>query len=179
VDLYEPDFEPYDPLLDDELWSPIFGFLDYSVSYSGLIRNDNTGRLMSLSKTKQGAVKVNLTQGGRATTRSVKVLVAEAFVPGQTDIFDTPINLDGVQENNHADNLMWRPRWFAWRYAHQFENVYDYYRANPVIDVHAKVLYEDMYDAATTNGLLLKDILLSCHNNDPVFPTWQRFEVYE
>jgi hypothetical protein len=74
----------------------------YEVSNFGRIYNIQTGREMVLSPTLQGILTVGLMSENhdgypnRQYRRSVKRLVAEAFVPGETDLFDTPIQLDGI-----------------------------------------------------------------------------------
>lgn len=159
------------------LWERILDFPNYLVSNFGHVSNDHTGKMVSQSTTRQGAVKVNLLHNKTWHTKSVPVLVAEAFVPGRDEIFDTPIHLDGHQENNRADNLMWRPRWFAWRYTRQFIDINDIQYKGPLVDQNG-VVYRDVFDAATFNGLLFKEVWRSIHFINPVhetFPTGQTF----
>lgn len=158
-------------------WVPIQEFPEYSISNYGEVVNETTGRLLRESTTIQGAVKVNL-HNGEYHTRSVKVLVAEAFVPGQSVIFNTPIHLDGDQKNNRADNLMWRPRWFAWKYTRQMSDVSEVHLRGPIRDIDTREMYLHVYEAATMNGLLFKDIWRCLYNFDfeTIFPTGQRFE---
>jgi len=159
----------------DEHWSVIPEFPNYSVSDLGNVMNNITGRDIRLTLTSQGAVKVGLVRGGTQYTRSVKVLVAEAFVPGRTDIFDTPIQLDGYQHNNMAENLMWRPRWFAWKYSRQFAIESDYHSRGPIYDLDTGQRYADVYEVATRNGLLFQDVWRSVNLGYPTFPTKQVF----
>ena len=162
----------------EERWTTIVDYPRYLISNTGLVMNDDTGRLLSQSYNPQGAVKVGLYSEGGQHTKSVKVLVAVAFVEGHTDVFDTPINLDGDQSNNNADNIAWRPRWFAWQYTRQFLDVENWYLFRKVYDIATNDIYEDMVDAAKANGLLLRDILKSVHDDRHVtFPTWQRFGI--
>lgn len=162
----------------DTQWARIQEFPDYSISNYGEVVNEHTQRLMRLSTTLQGAIKVNLVNEEGRSTRSVKVLVAEAFVNGQNDIFNTPIHLDGEQRNCRADNLMWRPRWFAWKYTRQFRILPGYINRGPVLELESQVQYFTIYDAATSNGLLFLDVWQSILLvKDQVFPTWQRFWI--
>ena len=164
----------------EELWCPIGEFPEYEVSNTGLVINTETNRLMRLSKTQHGALKVGLVgDDGRQHTRSVKVLVATLFVEGHTEIFDTPINLNGDQENNTSENLAWRPRWFAWKYARQYEELPAYYVTKQIYDTDRGDKYDNMVHAAKINGLLLKDILISCYQGNVVFPTGQTFAFVE
>lgn len=157
-------------------WVQLSEFPDYSLSDLGDIRNDKRGTLVATSLTKQGAVKVGLMKGGKQHTRSVKVLVAETFVPGESDIFNTPIHLDGDQFNNAATNLIWRPRWFAWKYHNQLGAVDNYTGTGEVININTQDAYEDIADAAMANGLLFEEVHISVVNHIPVFPSWHNYE---
>jgi hypothetical protein len=165
--------------MDDD-WRNVEEFPEYQVNRSGLVRNEDTGRVLSQSYNPQGAKKVGLFDGTRQHTRSVKFLVASAFVEGRCALFDTAVNLDGDQTNNQADNLIWRPRWFAMQYSKQFKEIGDWYLYRKVEDVDTERVYDDIVDAAITNGLLLRQILLSIHNNsDEAWPTRQSFRFCE
>ena len=106
---------------------------NYCVFSSGRVENIKTGRALKPSHTAQGAVKVSVKgDDGVLRTYSVKRLVADAFLPRVDDVevahlWNTPIQLDGNQDNVHVSNLAWRPRNFAHRYSHQFKNEYGYY----------------------------------------------------
>lgn len=158
------------------LWAPIREFPDYSVSNYGDVVNEVTGRVLSQSTTTQGAYKVNIIHDRRPHCRSVKVLVAEAFVEGQDETFDTPIHLDGNQYNCRSENLMWRPRWFAWKYTRQFVHLQPYVSVGPILELESQVTYMTIYDAGTINGLLFQDIW-DCISliKESTFPTGQRF----
>lgn len=160
-----------------ELWVPIKEFPSYSISSYGRVVNEDTKRPIKRSFTKQGALKVGLVRGGTQYTRSVTVLVAEAFVEGKTDVFNTPIHLDGDHMNNNAENLAWRPRWFAWQHTRQFTQVDKYKGRGPIREVGKRRVYVDVVDAAIMNGLLFEDIWRSIQINKSTFPTWQQFEV--
>ncbi len=158
----------------EERWSTIEEYPTYKVSNYGDVFNQTTGKRMKESVTRTGLVKVGLVSSGVQYTRGVAVLVAEAFVFGRSDIFDTPIHLDGDQSNNREDNLEWRPRWFAWKYARQFSETSNHNRG-PVLDLSSGFWYTTLLEAAMTNGLLIKDILRSITFQQEVFPTKQIF----
>lgn len=158
-------------------WVTIEEFPNYLLSNTGDVVNKNSGRWMSQSQTKQGVVKIGLVRGDRQFTRSVGVMVAEAFVFGKSDLCNTPIHLDGDRTNNRADNLAWRPRWFAWEYAHQFSSVDENAHLGPIRDLESGRRYLDVYEAAIINGLLFKDIRKSLVMGEPTFPTLQHFEM--
>lgn len=162
----------------EELWAPIPNFPLYQVSSLGWVVNINSGRFLSQSMNKTGVVKVGLVNTiGVQVSKSVKLLVADAFVPGKTEEFNTAIHLDGFTEHNEANNLRWRPRWFAWKYGVQFSRPQVYFSEGPLYDGGTSERYNDIYEAGVRNGLLFHDIWLSVHTKKPVFPTWQQFAL--
>lgn len=160
----------------DEEWRVIEEFPNYLISDHGQVMNKETGRFIKESITRSRIVKVGLVGGDRQYTRSLTKLVAETFVSGRSDVFNTPIQLDGDPRNNYADNLVWRPRWFAWKYTHQFTEHEPGSERGPIIDVDSRVLYLDMIEAAMKNGLLIHDVWRTIVIKQPAFPTWQMFE---
>jgi len=153
----------------------IEGYPNYSITNYGRVINHRTGRDMILTPNTQGELSVGLVRDGHQTRYSVKCMVARAFVPGESEQFDTPIILDCDVYNMRADNIVWRPRWFAWRYKHQFGIDPPWYTAFPVIDAVSQVEYNSVVEAAIMNGLLCADILTSIYNETVVFPTGQLF----
>lgn len=147
-------------------------FWDYMVGNHGEVYNTAFSRWMTFTPTQHGELTVGLTRDGRQYRRSVKVLVARAFVPGESMDCDTPILLDGDRRNLRADNIVWRPRWFAWHYAQQFkEDEYDSWAyTGPVIDEKTGVVYETVIDAAIGTGSLITDIKKSLLNKTKVYP---------
>ena len=101
-------------------WRQIREFPNYSVSNSGYVRNDDTGRIMAASVNQHGVVHVGLMRGPRQHKKSLALIVAEAFVERPNEAFDTPIHLDGNRHNNDTSNLLWRPLWFARKFNRQF-----------------------------------------------------------
>lgn len=161
-----------------EVFHKIDGFPGYSVSIWGRVRNDKNGRIMALFRNQQGIINVGLTRDRVQYKRSLALLVARAFLPKPSvPNFNTPIHLDGDQSNCRVDNLMWRPRWFAVKYHQQF-----LYRPKrrpnrrPIRDVRTGETFKSAWAAATTFGLLERDILLAMHNKTYVPPTFQVFE---
>lgn len=166
----------------EEFWTQLRDFPDYSISTFGRIRNDNRDRIVKTSTTQQGAEKVGLFYEGRQVTRAVRVLVAETFIANSNPLFNTPINLDGNQTNNYVDNLMWRPRWFAWKYHRQFEVVDGYYvmsfyhEQGPLKNRKTEEVYDNVIDAAIANGLLCYEVYMSALTKIPVFPSWHIYD---
>jgi NUMOD4 motif len=165
---------------EDELgesWVTIPEFPRYAVSNLGHVMNIRTEKLVKPQFTPQGIVYVPLHGEDRKQARSLKVLVAKAFVEGETDIFDTPINKDGVKSNNNADNLLWRPRWFAIKYARQFNTEYINSERGPVFDRDTGEMYATVREAAMANGLLCRDVFRTAYSYGGIFPTQQRFRI--
>jgi hypothetical protein len=162
-----------------ERWKTINEFPDYEVSNYGWVRNRNTGRVLALSENQSGLVQVGLMLNGVQHHRSVPRLVAQAFIPHPRGPFDTPINLDGDRYNNHVDNLMWRPRWFAVKYNRQFRRPYHNSILRPIVDTKTGIVCANSFDCAVMYGLLEEDVVLSILNRTYVWPTHQIFHVLE
>jgi hypothetical protein len=118
-------------------------------------------------------------RNGQQYHRSVPLLVAKAFVPEVRGPFDTPINLDWDRHNNRADNLVWRPRWFAIKYNQQVRYPYKNSIKFPIIDLKSGEISENSRECAKRYGLLEDDLVLSILNRTYVWPTYQEFGIYE
>ena len=157
----------------------IDSFPKYEITNFGRVFNRRTGHRLALSPVtpvSHGDLTVGLVVDGRQYRRSVKVLVAKHFVHGQTEIFNTPVQLDGNRYNLHASNIVWRPRWFAWKYSRQFiEEAPEFFWSGPIVDVANDVEYDTIFDAAVATGSLAADIRLAIINADRVFPGWERY----
>jgi len=153
-------------------------FPDYEVSDDGRVFKRKTGRELTYSPVGDGTLTVGLRRDHYQYRRSIKILVAKAFVEGETDVFDTPTLLDGNKQNLSYTNIVWRPRWFAWEYTHQLHFPQDWYSIGRVLDTTQNVIYRNVIDAAMTNGLLAKEVRLSMMDDRRVFPTGQRFAHY-
>lgn len=83
----------------------------YEVSNTGKIRSNNylnTGRVqeLKLSHDGWGYLRVRIIRNGKRRTQKVHRLVAEAFIPNPDNLPQVN-HLDGVHDNNNADNLEW------------------------------------------------------------------------
>lgn len=152
-----------------EIFAVIEEFPDYVINNYGCVMNSR-GQVMTHSPVQGGDLTVGLMLNGRQRRRSVKVLVARAFVPGETPVFDTPIQLDGNRHNLCADNLRWRPRWHAINYGMQFDHQQDWWFAGPVTDITTNTEYPDILTAAMCTGSLISHIRTSLFNDNKVFP---------
>jgi hypothetical protein len=159
-------------------WIPVYGFPGYSVNSLGQVRNDSTGRLLTTRINAEGVPYVGMMRDYRQVIRSLPRLVAEAFLPPPTQIFDTPVNIDGDRTNCAVDNLMWRPRWYAVLYNRQFRTErYPNPINAPVVALDTEEVFPDSLAAACRYGLLEREVVLSVLNKTPTWPTYQMFEL--
>lgn len=86
-------------------WRKIEGFENYSVSDTGLVRNDDTGRDISRHNSN-GYLRVELRKNGRSSKRLVHRLVAIAFIDNPHGLPQVN-HIDGNKQNNHVSNLEW------------------------------------------------------------------------
>lgn len=161
----------------NEHWKAIDRFPEYSVSNYGNIRSNKSGRLLSTSPNQFGVVQVGLMKDGVQYHRSVPLLVAKAFLPIKPGPFDTPINLDGDRLNNHVDNLVWRPRWFAIKYNRQFRFPYHDRINKPIVDKKTGEVSLNSIECAMRYGLLEEEIVISILTRTYVWPTYQEFRI--
>ena len=164
-----------------EEWKKVQLFDQYSVSELAEVRNDETGRILQIQRNQHGVCYVGLMRGMQQCRRSVALLVAHAFVAPpmslQKKSFTKPIHLDGQQTNNRANNLMWRPHWFAMKYTAQFKVGPTV--AEPVIDIESDERYSCPWIAALSFGLLEREVIISGLNRTYVWPTYQQFRFVE
>lgn len=105
-------------------------------------------------------------------------LVASIFLEEAPHNFDTPINLNGDRSDNRAENLAWRPRWFAIRYNQQFKRpayTFNY----PIVLIDHFEIFERPRDAAIKYGLLEADIVADIQNQRGVWPFGFEFRIYK
>lgn len=168
-------------IIEAEQWREIPEFPNYEINPLGEIYNRRTRSLMRINPTNHGHMKITLTaENRRRHDRSVSLLVADAFVRPPSFMCDTVIVLDGDLSNVRADNLAWRPRWFAWKYSHQLKVDQPlFYRNLQVRNMVNGIDYECVVHAGMCEGLLFEDIWRSTHSGAFLFPTGSTFEVTE
>lgn len=162
----------------DEVWREIHEFPSYEVSNHGRIRNGRTGRILALRQNQQGITMINFSAEGVMYTRSVALLVAEAFLPEPPSLFTSVINLDGDRTNNHANNLMWRPRWFAVQYHRQLKRRPQQFNSQIVL-IDTFEVFDHPREAAMKYGLLERDIIMDLHNQKGVWPDHYEFRYFK
>lgn len=160
-------------------WHPIQGFSEYSINPEGEVLHKKNSRLVRPRLNQYGTPYVGLMRDWQQYIRSLPRLVASTFLSPPTDIFNTPIQLDGDPRNCRVDNLMWRPRWYAVKYKRQFEKRYYDPINEPVHSVEEREQFPDSFAAACRYGLLEKEVVLSIINHTPAWPTYQQFELVE
>jgi hypothetical protein len=147
----------------EELIEIIPDFPDYQVTSEGRVLNGRTRRSLKFTPTTGGALTVTLILDGKHYCRSVKVLVARAFVDGESEYNDTAIVLDGDEENLSARNIRWRGKGFAWEYKHQFTHPDPRDQLGPVSDLTDGRKYETCMDVAVIYGCLCRHVRRSIY----------------
>lgn len=162
-------------------WQVIPEFPIYIIDEYGQIFNTMTHEQMRTSQTNHGHGKISLMAPDKTRhTRSVAVLVAEAFVEPPTLLCDTVVILDGNLDNIVASNLVWRPKGFAWNYVRQLKTPQPLHFTNlRVTNVVDNVEYMSIVQAGMIEGLLFVDIWRSTYSGSRVFPYGAIFEITE
>lgn len=168
-------------MANGETWVDIPDFPDYEISDHGRVFSKRYQQNLSQSPNTRGHMKINLSKDGVIKTVSVRVLVAQAFIEVPTDIESQRgdldvINLDGNPENNHVDNLAWRPHWFAWKYTRQFNQPIPGEYHTPVLNTLTGEAFENVMDAGVAHGELWEYIYNSAVTGRQVYPSGAVYE---
>lgn len=159
-------------------WISIRGFPKYSVNNLGQVQHNRTGRLIRPQFNRTGGVYVVLMRENyQHYSRSLPLIVAKTFIPQDLENFDTPIHLDGDKTNCSAENLMWRPRWFSFKFHAQFKLWPESLIEAPVRQLNDGKVFGDSREVASLYGLLEMDIYQSIENRTYVWPTYQQFSL--
>lgn len=167
-------------IIDDERWRMIPDFPTYEVSDLGNIWNTKFNKQMRTSVTSFGHVKISLVDRRTSIrhTRSVAVLVAEAFVEPPNILCDQVVPLDADPTNLAAQNLVWRPKGFAWKYIHQFKiDQPVHYKNLPVRNMMTGDRYNSIIACSKNEGLLFDDVWRSTYTGDAIFPNDDCYEI--
>ena len=78
----------------------------YFVSNTGYIKNTQTGKILSATKTRQGYLRFALWDNGTSKTVAVHRIVAEVYLenPDNKPVVN---HIDGNPSNNRLENLEW------------------------------------------------------------------------
>lgn len=160
----------------EELWKIIPEFPDYSVSNFGRIWNTYRNREYKTTVNNWGNVKISF--GPERITRSVGLLVAEAFVEPPDELSTSVIYLDGDFLNVRSDNIAWRPLSFAYYYSRQFKKQQPlHYKNIPVLNLDLRVEYECVIKAGITEGVLFDDIWDSTWRGRRPYPFHHKYQI--
>lgn len=148
------------------------GFSLYSVSDQGRVMNVNREQMLSPSINKRGLPYVHLYDGsGGGKNRTVSTLVAKSFLdPPYLDHYDTVIHKNGDREDCRAENLAWRPRWFAIEYHQQFDRKAHLYFERRVLEATTNTIYDTITEAAAAHGVLRRDVKYTIESGNGFVP---------
>lgn len=95
--------------MSGEEWRWVEGYHHYEVSNFGRVRSVSSGtpRLIKLTKTKKGYVRVELYKSGHPKRKFVHRLVCNAFNEARCAEHMVVAHWDGDPGNNIASNLRW------------------------------------------------------------------------
>lgn len=148
----------------------IEGYENYSVSDTGLIVNNRTGRTLILTKDKDGYLYTTLSKNGKRKKFRVHRLVAQAFIPNPNN-FDTVDHINGDKEDNRVGNLQWLSN------ESNLKKYWELHR-KPVICVEYGIVYKSSYQAAAELGVSPSHIREVC-NKKRRTEKKLHFEYYE
>jgi len=105
-----------------EVWKDVEGYKGrYKVSNFGKIKDVKKDRLLKLTPTKKGYLRVRLSDGEKVNKLRVHRVVAVAFLGKHSHDGRNQINhIDCNKSNNHVDNLEWVSH--AENIKHAYEN---------------------------------------------------------
>lgn len=88
----------------------IEGYEKYSVSKSGIVINNQSGKILNQRLANNGYLRVNLRKGNvkyeKPHVKPVHRLVAESWIPNPHN-YNCVNHIDGVKTNNNINNLEW------------------------------------------------------------------------
>ena len=90
----------------EEEYRPIKDYSNYAVSNFGNVSNVKTGRILKAVTNGQGYYSVKLYKKGKAKTRTIHQLVAEAFLDNAENKLCVD-HVDNNKLNNNISNLRW------------------------------------------------------------------------
>lgn len=137
------------------VWKPIEGYEKYSVSNTGLVRNNLTGKFLIFYKDKDGYQYISLSRNGKVKKFRVHRLVAQAFISNPNNL-KTVDHINGDKEDNNVNNLQWLSN------GDNLEKYWERHRKS-VVCVENGIVYRSAYQAATELGLRQPHITEVCN----------------
>lgn len=157
-----------------EVWASIEDFPEYEVSNTGIVRRFDDGRIIHTTTLGDGSIGVKLSRDGKQHQHLIRRLVAEAFVIPENHFCDSVIHRDGDKSNCHRDNLVWRPRWFCWKYARQFLGPVPHgWTDYPVRNRNTGAVFSNVMEASYTDATLCEEVYRSAMVGRNAFPNIQ------
>jgi hypothetical protein len=155
----------------------------YTVCSNGEVLNNESLYILKPHMNNVGVVYISLQDVDHIQRqRSLAKLVATAFLPKPEYIdqdFDTPINLNYDRWNCAVENLIWRPRWFAYQYHQQRDFAFRYHNTTPIRDLETGEVYQGTAEICMKFGLLEQHLRRAIIMELKVFPTLQEFEFVD
>lgn len=163
----------------NEHWEQVRDHPNYSVSSLGRVRNDESGTPIKPTVNQRGIAQVKLGYGDNTfTNRGLAYLVANTFLPAPKRATDnTPINLNGDRTDCRAENLAWRPRWFAYKYHAQFKRHCQFRVHDTMENLSTGERFANSWDVALYYGLIEADLVVATMNRTYVYPTYDQFAI--
>ena len=146
-------------------WKKIEGYDNYSVSDTGLVRNDTTGKLLKAFDLDTGYTIIHLYKNKKMKNLKLHRVIAQAFIPNPKQ--EKCINhINGNRHDNRIENLEWC--------SHSENNIHSYRtlgrsssnairamsvaKYKPVLCVETKEVYESVKQASEKTGVCRANI---------------------
>ena len=153
----------------EEIWKEIDGFPNYEVSNLGHVKSKLTGKLVHQQLRKKGYMKVELWKNGKATTKDVHVLVANAFLDGRKPGLEVN-HKNGNKTDNTVTNLEWATRKENMDHAIRtglFTPIPPEPRRRPVRIIETGEVFESLTSCAKAIGSSPVNIMYAISNEHP------------
>lgn len=166
---------------DENDWRDLPGFPNYAINPFGEITQYLGGMALRYDINQVGIVNVSLYYGGRQYRRSVAKMVAQAFLQDPPfSHFNTIMYLDGDRSNLYVSNLMWRPRWYAIEYHHQFDELSDpSWMDIPVEVPKTGEFFDRSIDFCMEYGVLVRHVIEALRTDRPLPLIWMEISSPE
>lgn len=158
---------------DPDVWVSLAsqGFENYSVSNHGQIRNETKGKLIHAQKNGRGILYVPIYQSGYRHNRSVARMVVTEFVENSPhEAFNAVLHKDADKTNVSAGNLLWRPRWYTYKYYLSFNNLVEaqWERDKPVYEGYHNIYFKNAVLAAMYFGCRPIEVDMNVISKEPI-----------